>query len=169
MSKEEMKSELVRCIEQSVPGPHAFLLVIRLGRFTEDERNTVKWIQENFGEEASIYTIVLFTHEDQLKGKSVEEFLAESKDLQKLINICGGRYHSLNNDKRKHNTQVPELLKKIEEMVEKNGGKHYTNEMYQEAQRKIEEEEERKRQEKVKREREETGRGRKNKKRREIE
>eukprot|EP00063_Salmo_salar_P064298 XP_014039133.1 PREDICTED: GTPase IMAP family member 7-like isoform X1 [Salmo salar] len=154
MSKEEMKSEIVRCIEMSVPGPHAFLLVIRLGRFTEEERNTVKWIQENFGEEASMYTIILFTHEDQLEGKSVEEFLAESKELRKLINICGGRYHSLINDKRKHNTQVPELLEKIEEMVSRNGGKHYTNEMYHEAQMKIEEEEERKKQEEEKRERE---------------
>ncbi|XP_031667008.1 GTPase IMAP family member 7-like isoform X1 [Oncorhynchus kisutch] len=154
MSKEEMKSEIVRCIEMSVPGPHAFLLVIRLGRFTKEERNTVKWIQKNFGEEASMYTIILFTHEDQLEGKSVEEFLAESKELRKLINICGGRYHSLNNDKRKHNTQVTELLKKIEEMVKKNGGKHYTNEMYQEAQMKIEEEEERKKQEKKERDRE---------------
>ncbi|XP_014039218.2 GTPase IMAP family member 9-like [Salmo salar] len=159
MSPEEMKSEIVRCIEMSVPGPHAFLLVIRLGRFTEEEQNTVKWIQESFGEESSMYTIVLFTHGDQLKGKSVEEFLAKSKDLQKLINICGGRYHSLSNDKRK-DTQVPELLKKIEEMVSRNGGKHYTNEMYQEVQRKINEEKERKRQEE-KRERERGDRKRK--------
>ncbi|XP_038839990.1 GTPase IMAP family member 7-like [Salvelinus namaycush] len=154
MSQEEMKSEIEKAIYMSVPGPHAFLLVIRLGRFTEEERNTVMWIQENFGEEASMYTILLFTYGDQLEGKSVEEFLAESKELRKLINICGGRYHSLNNDKRKDNTQVPELLKKIEEMVEKNGGQHYTNEMYQEVQRKIEEEKERKRQENEKRERE---------------
>ncbi|XP_071003860.1 GTPase IMAP family member 7-like [Oncorhynchus clarkii lewisi] len=154
MSKEEIKSEIVRCIEMSVPGPHAFLLVIRLGRFTKEERNTVKWIQKNFGEEASMYTILLFTHGDQLEGKSVEEFLAESKELRKLINICGGRYHSLINDKREDNTQVPELLKKIEEMVKKNGGQHYTNEMYQEAQMKIEEEEERKKQEKKERDRE---------------
>ncbi|XP_045075608.1 GTPase IMAP family member 7-like isoform X1 [Coregonus clupeaformis] len=155
MSKAEMKGEIEKAIYMSVPGPHAFLLVIRLGRFTEEERNTVKWIQENFGEEASMYTILLFTHGDQLKGKSVEEFLAKSKELQKLINICGGRYHSLNNDKRRDNTQVPELLKKIEEMVKRNGGQHYTNEMYQEAQRKINEEKERKRQEeeKIKRER----------------
>ncbi|XP_036795826.1 GTPase IMAP family member 7 [Oncorhynchus mykiss] len=151
----EMKSEIEKAIYMSVPGPHVFLLVIRLGvRFTEEERNTVKWIQENFGDEASMYTILLFTHGDQLKGKSVEEFLAESKELRKLINICGGRYHSLINDKRKHNTQVPELLKKIDRMVMKNGGQHYTNEMYQEAQRKIEEEEERKKQEEDKREKE---------------
>eukprot|EP00063_Salmo_salar_P064496 XP_014039331.1 PREDICTED: GTPase IMAP family member 4-like [Salmo salar] len=154
MSEEEMKSEKVRCIEMSVPGPHAFLLVIRLGRFTEEERNTVKWIQRNFGEEASMYTILLFTHGDQLKGKSVEEFLAESKELRKLINISGGRYHSLINDKRKDNTRVTELLNKIEEMVSRNGGKHYTNEMYQEEQRKINEEKERKRQEEEKRDRE---------------
>ncbi|XP_038839351.1 GTPase IMAP family member 7-like [Salvelinus namaycush] len=154
LSKEEMKSEIEKAIYMSVPGPHAFLLVIRLGRFTEEERNTVKWIQDNFGEEASMYTIILFTGGDQLEGKTVEEFLAESKELRKLINICGGRYHSLINDKRKHNTQVPELLKKIEEMVKKNDGQPYTNEMYQEAQRKIEEEKERKRQENEKRERE---------------
>ncbi|KAK6300967.1 hypothetical protein J4Q44_G00290650 [Coregonus suidteri] len=153
-AQKEMTSEIVRCVEESVPGPHAFLLVIRLGRFTEEEQNTVKWIQENFGEEASMYTILLFTHGDQLKGKSVEGFLAESKELRKLINICGGRYHVFNNREQRDNTQVPELLDKIEEMVKRNGGQHYTNEMYQEAQRKIKEEEERKREEEEKRERE---------------
>ncbi|XP_064871306.1 GTPase IMAP family member 4-like [Oncorhynchus nerka] len=149
MSNEEMKSEIEKAIYMSVPGPHAFLLVIRLGRFTEEERNTVMWIQKNFGEEASMYTILLFTHEDQLEGKSVKEFLAKSPELRKLINICGGRYHSLINDKREDNTQVPELLKKIEEMVKGNGGQHYTNEVYQKVQRKIEEEERKKKEEEM--------------------
>ncbi|XP_036804201.1 GTPase IMAP family member 7 [Oncorhynchus mykiss] len=140
MSKEEMKSEIEKAIYMSVPGPHAFLLVIRLGRFTEEERNTVKWIQENFGEEASMYTIILFTGGDQLEGKSVEEFLKQSPELRRLVTSCGGRYHSLINDKRKDNTQVRELLEKIEEMVEEdNGGEHYTSADYEEAQRKIRE------------------------------
>ncbi|XP_071246144.1 GTPase IMAP family member 7-like isoform X2 [Salvelinus alpinus] len=148
MSQEEMKSEIVRCIERSVPGPHAFLLVIRLGvRFTEEERNTVKWIQENFGKEASNYTIILFTGKDQLKGKTVEEFLNPCVALQELIKSCLERYHCLNNDQRDDRLQVKELLKKIEEMVEMNGGEHYTNEMYQEVQKKLREEEERKKQE----------------------
>ncbi|XP_038839973.1 GTPase IMAP family member 7-like [Salvelinus namaycush] len=147
MSKEEMKSEIEKAIYMSVLGPHAFLLVIRLGRFTEEERNTVKWIQENFGEEASKYTIILFTGKDQLKGKTVEECLNPCVALQELIKSCLGRYHCLNNDQRDDRLQVRELLRKIEEMVDMNGGEHYTNEMYQEVQRKLREEEERKKQE----------------------
>ncbi|XP_064819009.1 GTPase IMAP family member 7-like isoform X2 [Oncorhynchus masou masou] len=147
MSQEEMKSEIVRCIEMSVPGPHAFLLVIRLGRFTEEERNTVKWIQDNFGEEALKYTIILFTGKDQLKGKAVEECLNPCVSIQELIKSCWGRYHCFNNGQRDDRLHVNELLRKMVEMVKMNGGEHYTNEMYQEAQRKIEEEEERKRQE----------------------
>ncbi|KAK6300959.1 hypothetical protein J4Q44_G00290570 [Coregonus suidteri] len=146
LSKAEMKSEIEKAIYESVPGPHAFLLVIRLGRFTEEEKNTVKWIQENFGEEASMYTIILFTGGDQLEDKSVEDFVKESEELTKLVKVFNGRYHVFNNKKKNDNTQVTELLEKIDKMVVKNGGQHYTNEMYQEVQRKIEEEEEKKKQ-----------------------
>ncbi|XP_029545934.1 GTPase IMAP family member 7-like [Salmo trutta] len=130
----KMKGEIEKCIKMSVPGPHVFLLVIRLTRFTEEERNTVKWIQENFGAEASKYTIILFTGEDQLNDKSVKEFLEESLELQELIKENGGRYHSLINNDRYDHTRVSELLRKIEKMVEENGGEHYTHEMYQKAQ-----------------------------------
>uniref|UniRef100_A0A3B1ICK2 AIG1-type G domain-containing protein n=1 Tax=Astyanax mexicanus TaxID=7994 RepID=A0A3B1ICK2_ASTMX len=59
LSEDELKAEIERCLSLSDPGPHVFLLVIRVGRFTEEERNTVEWIQENFGEEAPNYTMVL--------------------------------------------------------------------------------------------------------------
>uniref|UniRef100_A0A673YP74 AIG1-type G domain-containing protein n=1 Tax=Salmo trutta TaxID=8032 RepID=A0A673YP74_SALTR len=130
----KMKGEIDKCIEMSVPGPHVFLLVIRLTRFTEEERNTVKWIQENFGEEASKYTMVLFTGEDQLGRKTAEDFVKESEELQALIIQCGRRYHFFNNTHRVDNTQVKELLRKIEKMMVGNGGQHYTSEMFERAQ-----------------------------------
>ncbi|XP_050969392.1 GTPase IMAP family member 8 [Labeo rohita] len=134
--EEDLKEEIVRCIEMSVPGPHAFLLVIRLdARFTDEEKNTVKWIQKHFGKDAERYTIILFTRGDQLKIP-IDKYVAKHKQLNELVRQCGGGYHVLNNTAR-NPAQVTELLKKIDSMVMKNGGQYYTNEMYMEAQRKI--------------------------------
>ncbi|KAJ8345377.1 hypothetical protein SKAU_G00295700 [Synaphobranchus kaupii] len=149
LDEEQVGNEIKRCVRLSVPGPHVFLLVIRLGRFTQEEKSAVEWIQRHFGEEASQYTMVLFTGADQIKRKSVEEFLNRSKEIQDLLDTCGRRYHVFNNEDTQNLTQVSELLQKIEEMVKGNGGQHYTNEMYQEAERSIREEERRKRREEI--------------------
>ncbi|CAM4275142.1 unnamed protein product [Leuciscus chuanchicus] len=141
MSEEELKKEILKCIYMSAPGPHVFLLVIRLDvRFTEEEKKTVKWIQKNFGEKASHHTIILFTHTDLLKGLSLDEYISESNDLKALVDECGGRFHSFNNEDMSNRSQVTELLKKIDEMLRINGGRHYTNDIFKEAQRRIEQE-----------------------------
>ncbi|XP_052462976.1 GTPase IMAP family member 8-like isoform X2 [Carassius gibelio] len=136
MTKEDLKQQIVDCVNMSVPGPHVFLLVIRVGRFTEEEKKTVKWIQENFGEEARQYTIILFTYANELKEETLDNYISKSNDLKALVDDCGGRVHSFNNQNMKNRSQVTELLRKIEKMVADNGGEHYTNEMYKEAQRK---------------------------------
>ncbi|XP_067298653.1 GTPase IMAP family member 8-like [Pseudorasbora parva] len=136
ISKEQLKKEIVNCVYMSVPGPHVFLLVIRLDmRFTDEEKNTVTWIQKNFGEDAARYTIVLFTRGDQL-DKPIEEFLTKNKQINELVKQCEDRYHVFDNT-NEDPAQVTELLKKVDIMVMKNGGEHYTNEMYKEAQKKI--------------------------------
>lgn len=145
ITEEELKTRIEECVKMSVPGPHAFLLVIRLGvRFTEEERNAVKWIQDNFGDDASMYTIMLFTCKDQAKADNA---LKECKELRRLSITFGRRYHAFNNNDADDQVQVKELITMIKEMIQDNGGKHYTNEMYEKAQRKLREEEERRRQE----------------------
>ncbi|XP_072319410.1 GTPase IMAP family member 7-like isoform X2 [Eucyclogobius newberryi] len=141
-TNDELKTEIENCvIVQSVPGPHAFLLVISVkARFTEEEKAAVKWIEDNFGEDASMYTILLFTHTDLLEGKTLNQYLIESVNLRRLKNKCGGRYHSLNNKLPENRVQVEQLMEKIEEMVQGNGGQHYTNDMYKAAQVKLEDE-----------------------------
>lgn len=135
ISKEVLKQELVKCVEMSVPGPHVFLLVIRLDvRNTKEEKDTVKWIQNNFGKDATNYTIVLFTRGDQLD--SIEEFM-KNEQIIKLVSDYKDVCQVFNNKDEENRSQVSELLEKIDRMVKENGGEHYTNEMYKKAQRKI--------------------------------
>ncbi|XP_073691610.1 uncharacterized protein [Garra rufa] len=142
INENQLREEMEKCVHMSVPGPHVFLLVIRLdARFTDEEKNTLKWIHKNFGEKAANYTIILFTRGDQL-DKPIEEFLTENKQINELVRQCKSRYHVFNN-KDKNPSQVNKLLEKIERMVIENNGEHYTNEVYKEAQKRQREEEER--------------------------
>ncbi|XP_077964200.1 GTPase IMAP family member 9-like [Gasterosteus aculeatus] len=129
--------DVCQCVTYAAPGPHVFLVVIRLGRYTEEEKHTVQRIQELFGQAADKYSMVLFTHGDLLEG-TIEDFLVDCEDLQELVKRCNGQYHVFNN-KLKDRSQVTELLQKIRNVAQKNGGSHYTNEVFQEAERVIEE------------------------------
>ncbi|KAL1281290.1 hypothetical protein QQF64_000093 [Cirrhinus molitorella] len=124
----KLKRDIEKCLEMSAPGPHVFLLVIRLNEeSTERENNTLKWIQENFGEDAIRHTIVLFTYVDSLKDESLDQYIRKSSDLQSLTDSCGGRFHSFNNQDRNNQKQVTELLEKIEQLIKDNRGEHYAN------------------------------------------
>ncbi|TRY92155.1 hypothetical protein DNTS_031460 [Danionella cerebrum] len=141
LSEQALKKEIVKCIYMSVPGPHVFLLVVRLDvRFTAEEKDSVKWIQENFGAEASRYTIVLFTHADGLTGRGLDDYIEDDNDLKAFVQTYGQRYHAFNNNDMNNRSQVTELMEKIQKMVKDNGGKHYLNNLYEEAQKKIEKE-----------------------------
>ncbi|XP_067462886.1 GTPase IMAP family member 9-like isoform X1 [Thunnus thynnus] len=141
-TEEKTVKDVVQCISYASPGPHIFLIIIKLDRYTEEEKQTVGKIQKIFGEEANKYSMVLFTGGDRLKGEPIEEFLNDSEELKELIAKCNGQYHVFNNEVKDH-SQVSELLKKIKIITEKNGGNHYTSEMFQAAERAIEEEKQR--------------------------
>uniref|UniRef100_A0A669CZ61 AIG1-type G domain-containing protein n=1 Tax=Oreochromis niloticus TaxID=8128 RepID=A0A669CZ61_ORENI len=116
----------------SCPGPHVFLLVIQVGRFTREEKNAVEALQELFGPKANHYMIVLFTRGRELGAKTIQQYVREAKsDLQRVIQKCGNRFHvfeCFSSDRQ----QVVELIRKIDNMVEENEGTCYTNEMYRE-------------------------------------
>ncbi|XP_058875055.1 GTPase IMAP family member 4-like [Acipenser ruthenus] len=159
LPKDEFNLEIAKCISLGAPGPHAFLLVMPVGRYTEHERETVREIQEMFSEEAWKYTIVLFTRGDELGGESIEEFVRQNPHLQELVDKCGGRCQAFSNENTGNRAQVRELLGKIDSMLEARGGGGccYTNEMYREAEAAIARETERRvreRQEEIRREEE---------------
>ncbi|XP_034412937.1 GTPase IMAP family member 7-like [Cyclopterus lumpus] len=150
-SEEELKSEIVRCITEFAPGPHAFLIVLKVERFTEQEQAVVAKIDQYFSEEFFKYATVLFTHGDQLpEGETIEDFVRHNKHVRDLVRKCGGRCHVIDNKYWKNNQQdeyrnnqfqVKELLKTIDEMVEENEGRCYTNEMLQAVEERIRQQE----------------------------
>ncbi|XP_030289785.1 GTPase IMAP family member 7-like [Sparus aurata] len=151
---------LRQCISYAAPGPHVFLVIVKLGRYTAEEMQSVEKIQEIFGQAADKYSMALFTGGDLLEDRPFEDFLNESKNLQHLVARCNGQYHVFNN-KTKDPSQVTELLQKIRNITQKNGGSHYTNEMFQEAERKLEEEKQRilkEKEEEIRKEKEEVER-----------
>ncbi|XP_078121200.1 GTPase IMAP family member 9-like isoform X1 [Sander vitreus] len=138
IDENKTRTDIAQSICYASPGPHIFLVVIKIGRYTEEEKNTVQKIKELFGEDAEKYSMVLFTHGDLLKGKPFEKLLKDSRDLQEVVAKCNGQYQVFNNEV-KDRSQVRELLNKIRTITKKNGGSHYTTAMFQKAERVIEE------------------------------
>ncbi|XP_077074081.1 uncharacterized protein LOC143725509 isoform X1 [Siphateles boraxobius] len=138
VSHEEIQREITNCISMILPGPHVFLLLISVGRFTHEEENAVKIIQETFGENSLMYTMVLFTRGDDLKKtkKTIEEYLDKpGSALMNLVKQCGNRYHVFNNNETGDCEQVSILLQKINDMVTANGGSYYTCKMFRQMER----------------------------------
>lgn len=129
MTEKHVKAEIEKSLKMSAPGPHVFLMVIKLGRFTDEEKKTVKWIQKMFGRDVQRFTILLFTGADQL-NKPLDEFLLENPELKTLVDECEGRYHAFSNVEKKNQDQVIKLLEKIKTTVEENEREYYTIEMF---------------------------------------
>uniref|UniRef100_A0A3P9ARU6 AIG1-type G domain-containing protein n=1 Tax=Maylandia zebra TaxID=106582 RepID=A0A3P9ARU6_9CICH len=124
-----INKEIAKCIHMTTPGPHVFLLVLQIGRFTQEENNSVRALEKLFGPEATNYTIILFTHGDKLTKEktTIQEYLRTGQPkLRQLLARCGERYHVFDN-KDKNRIQVAHLIKKIDHMVGTNGGYHRTH------------------------------------------
>ncbi|XP_050953695.1 GTPase IMAP family member 8-like [Labeo rohita] len=45
LSNEKVQEEIAKCVSLSAPGPHVFIIVLSVGRFTNEEKNTVDLIK----------------------------------------------------------------------------------------------------------------------------
>uniref|UniRef100_A0A3Q2ZHE4 AIG1-type G domain-containing protein n=1 Tax=Kryptolebias marmoratus TaxID=37003 RepID=A0A3Q2ZHE4_KRYMA len=131
---EEVLKKIETCLSLAAPGPHVFLVVVRLGRFTKEEEETLKIILETFGEEVAKYSILLFTHGDKLKKQTIEQFMSKSEALTSLVEGFSNKYHVFNNESKDVNQTVM-LLEKIEKIILDNEGKCYTKKMFRRAKR----------------------------------
>lgn len=139
---ETVQREIVKCIGITSPGPHCFLLVMGLNRFTQEDEESINHFINYFGKDVFRYFVVLFTRKDDLEyeGLTLEDHLKTiPQNLRKIIDKCGGRCIAFNNRAKgtTRDDQVKDLLEIINEVVRQNQGTCYTNEMYVEAEKVI--------------------------------
>lgn len=132
--------EIVKCIGITSPGPHCFLLVVGLSRFTNEERQTIEKFVDCFGNDVYRYFIIVFTGKDKLDHERItlEQYLETvPEELKTIIRKCGKRCIAFNNwakgSDRKQQTKS--LLKMIDDNISENDEKYYTDEMYLEAEK----------------------------------
>ncbi|XP_072314891.1 GTPase IMAP family member 7-like [Eucyclogobius newberryi] len=145
----DFKKEILDCIIECASGVDAFLLVLKVEKFTKHENAVFEVFCQQFSEEALNYTTVVFTQGDQMEeGETIKEWIQDNEPLKTLVQKCGGRCHVFDNKYWKNNqdsyrnnqVQVKALLDTIDQTVEKNEGRCYTNENLRRVQEKLQEE-----------------------------
>lgn len=135
-SMKEFQEEIQKCIRLTAPGPHAFILVLSLSRFTAEEQQYFDILSNHFSENMFEFSIILFTHKDELDEKdlTLKKYLDTPPDgLNMLIHKCSGRTIAFNNKLTGNEkaAQVKKLFAMICDIVDKNEGKYYSNIIYE--------------------------------------
>ncbi|XP_034750332.1 GTPase IMAP family member 8 [Etheostoma cragini] len=122
------RRQLVLSLSLCPPGPHVFLLLIRVDRaFSETYRRAAQEHLQLISDHIWSRVIVLFSFGDWLGGTTTEQCIeSEGESLRWLVERCNHRYHVLDNKTKGDGFQVRELIGKIEEMLAGcNAGHHY--------------------------------------------
>nr|XP_034320805.1 GTPase IMAP family member 7-like [Crassostrea gigas] len=146
-SNDDVLKEVLKCIVLTSPGPHCFLLVLSLPRFTDEDEKTIDHFGDFFGNDVYRYSIIVFTGKDKLDREkmSFEQYLETVPErLKTIIRKCNNRFIAFNNlanwSNRKQ--QAKSLLKMIDDNIFENNGKFYTNDMYLETEKFLKQREE---------------------------
>lgn len=142
-----MQNELYKCLDNTSPGPHAFILVLSPSGYTMEERRLLEYFVDYFGEKLYNYLIILLTRKNDPDAEG-EELTDEFKNvpikLKELIKKCGGRVIAFKNRLKgeQQNAQVNKLLSMIWKNIKSNDDECYTNQMYIETEKQLRKREE---------------------------
>ncbi|XP_074495695.1 GTPase IMAP family member 8-like [Sebastes fasciatus] len=110
LSVEAVREEIKKCISLCPPGPNVLLLLVKPSDFTEENRQTLKFILSLFGQDAFKHSMVISTHEGSETSSSIHQLLKD----------CGGRLYSIVEENHRL------LMEKIENIVHENKGTFLT-------------------------------------------
>lgn len=138
MSQEEVTTEITKCTGMAAPGPHVFVLVIAVGRFTSEEQKTIEHFRLIFGDALRNHIIVLFTGKDKLDtdGRSIQDYLDTlPPDLKAFLSDCGNRIVSFDNRApwASRDKQAEYFIDTVNGIKQDNNNSHYTASLFDDA------------------------------------
>lgn len=117
-------------IAEARPGPHVFVIVVKIGRISKADSALLKMLLKPLGCGAQDYSMVLFNHGDELKDQSIDEMIQSDLCVSELVSVCGHRFCVFDNQGRETRRQVRSFLSKVDEMVAANRGQLCTSDMF---------------------------------------
>lgn len=135
--------EIAKCIDLAKDGIHAIVVVLSVRtRFSEEEEAALHSLQTLFGPKITDYMIVVFTGGDELEDndENLEDYLGREcpKPLQNILEMCKNRrvlFDNKTKDVTKKAEQLQQLLGLVDAVIEENGGRPYTDELFKELQK----------------------------------
>ncbi|XP_030649197.1 interferon-induced very large GTPase 1-like [Chanos chanos] len=124
LSHHQLSVAVKECVSLSAPGPHVFILVLQPDNFTEEDRHHVTAIMNKFGTETMNYTIVLTIGKSPIHARAWD--MNKSGPVQAIIRSCSMRHHIFINLYGFDRHQVLQLIEKIDQMLEENGGHYFS-------------------------------------------
>ncbi|CAF1056533.1 unnamed protein product [Adineta steineri] len=134
--KKQKAKEITKSIQKTLPGPHAFLIVMKLIRFTPEELQAIVEIKKVFGPDLlnnqHCHDILEKDSLDR-KKKTIQQWVTTAADeLKDLLNLCGNRYMAVNNielDPSRRQQMRLEVLQMVMDIREKNSNAVFTSEL----------------------------------------
>ncbi|XP_050998780.1 GTPase IMAP family member 8-like [Acomys russatus] len=115
MDPSRLKGEVNSCLSLCEEGMKIFVLVLQLGRFTQEDEAAVQQLEAIFEGKIERHMIVLFTRKEDLGDGTLHEYTnhTNNKALRRILNKCKGRVCAFNNKEtgQERETQVKDLLK----------------------------------------------------------
>ena len=137
-SNETIKKEIEKCAAITAPGVHAFVFVIEPGRFTKQEMESIQLMEDVFGAEMYNHMIIVFTRKDDLDRKktNIDKFVSESDDhFKKFLQKCESRFLAIANDQEDSDEHAQRLHYKILALTARNKQAHFSNDLFDDAEK----------------------------------
>ncbi len=121
ISPHELTQHVEKCVSLSAPGPHVFLLVLQPEDFTEEHKQKLCRVLENFSDQSFDHSLILIsTTREESSG------YMKSPPLKDLIKMC--KYRHL----KQKNLERSELLAYLGQIVKENSGEHVSCDEFEE-------------------------------------